>query len=120
MIETQVGIFVFSSVWGLACGILSVSMNAIWSHTFGRRHLGKIQGAVAVCHVLSSAGGPKIMVLSLDATGAYGAFFYVSAVFAALTTVAVCLVSFPRLAPTDEPSESASFEESLAVAAATE
>jgi MFS family permease len=117
-IETQLGIYVFSGVWGLACGILSVSMNAIWSHAFGRRHLGKIQGAVAVCHVLSSAGGPRIMVLSLRLTEGYGAFFYVSAALAALTTIAVWWVSFPRLAPDAEPIEATSFEPAAVVAAA--
>jgi len=119
-IETQLGIFAFSGVWGLACGILSVSLNAIWSDTFGRRHLGKIQGAVAVCHVLSSAGGPKIMVKSLNATGGYGAFFYVSAGLAVLTTIAVWRVSFPRLAPDAESIESTTSFEPVAVAAATE
>ncbi|HWB07978.1 MAG TPA: MFS transporter [Pirellulales bacterium] len=120
LIETQLGIILFSSVWGLACGILSVSMNAIWSHTFGRRHLGKIQGAVAVCHVLSSAGGPKIMVLSQNFTSGYGAFFYVSAALAALTTIAIWRVSLPSLAADAEPIESMSFEPSATVVAATE
>lgn len=99
------GIFAFSSIWGLACGIVSVAMNAIWCEIFGREHLGKIQGAVAVCHVLSSASGPKIMVWSQLQTGQYSVFFYVSAILAAALTLAVTLVPFPRPARATETME---------------
>ncbi|HVX11779.1 MAG TPA: MFS transporter [Pirellulales bacterium] len=121
MIKTSLGIILFSTVWGLACGVISVSMNAIWGRVFGRLHLGKIQGAVAVCHVLSSAGGPKVMVWSLNTTGKYGPFFYVSALVAAVLALAVWVVPFPQSEPSREPDEpTTSLEPAVAVAAAAE
>lgn len=114
-IETWTGIILFSTVWGFACGVISVAMNAIWGRVFGRRYLGNIQGAVGVCHVLSSALGPKIMAASSDLTGDYGSFFVASAALCALSTAAVWYVPFPNLAAGAEPSTGAS---AAAVAAA--
>lgn len=119
-IETWTGIIGFASVWGFACGVISVSMNAIWGRAFGRRHLGNIQGAVAVCHVLSSSGGPKIMVWSQESTGYYGAFFYVSAGLAAVTALGVLCMSFPNLESADDEGQAAPAEPVVAVATATE
>lgn len=118
-IESWAGIILFSSVWGLACGVISVAMNAVWGRVFGRRHLGNIQGAVAVCHVLSSAAGPKVMVWSLGLTGQYGGFFYVSAALCGLLTLAVYYVPFPRIEPADVCESASPIEaEAPAVAAA--
>lgn len=118
-IESWSGIILFSSVWGFACGVISVAMNAIWGRVFGRRYLGQIQGAVGVCHVLSSALGPKIMAASSDLTGDYGSFFVASAALCALATAAVAYVPFPNLTAGGGPSPDAS-PEAAAVVAATE
>ncbi len=119
-IRSWFGIILFSSVWGLACGIISVAMNAIWGRVFGRAHLGNIQGAVAVCHVLTSAVGPKVMVWSLDLTGFYGPFFYASAALCALLTFAVWYVPFPNIEPAADRSAPADVEAEAPVAAAAE
>jgi MFS family permease len=45
---------------GLSGGFITVLFFAIWSHAFGPRHLGRIQGAAQMLTVLASAVGPLL------------------------------------------------------------
>lgn len=107
LLTNWLGSMVFSGVWGLACGILSVALSSVWSQAFGRTHLGKIQGAVGVLHVFSSAGGPKLMAWTLDRTGSYGVFFTASALIAGSGTIALWWVACPSRIATPRHSISA-------------
>lgn len=102
VLQSLSGIYAFAAIWGLACGILAVALNAVWSRVFGREHLGKIQGAVGVLHVLTSALGPKIMARCLSLTGSYQPFFYFSTVLAVVAVVAVWFVPFPSMVTKEE------------------
>jgi MFS family permease len=95
LLGSWLGAMTFSLVWGLACGVLSVAMSSVWSEAFGRTHLGKIQGAVGVLHVVSSASGPQFMALSLNHFGTYGVFFVASALGAICGTLALLRVPCP-------------------------
>jgi MFS family permease len=45
---------------GVSGGVITVVFFAIWSHAFGQKGLGRIQGAAQMLTVLASAVGPLI------------------------------------------------------------
>jgi cyanate permease len=56
---------------GLAGGMITVLFFAVWGHTFGQAHLGRIQGAAQMLTVLASAVGPLIFAKGHELTGSY-------------------------------------------------
>lgn len=52
------GIAAFS---GIAVGIITVAFFAIWSDSYGKRHLGRMQGLAQMCSVFASALGPLLL-----------------------------------------------------------
>jgi len=76
LIDSQVHVILYALVLGASGGIITVVFFAIYGHTFGRAHLGHIQGAAQLLSVIASALGPVILTLSRDGTGSYDLFFY--------------------------------------------
>ena len=75
---------------GVAGGFVMVVFFSFWGRTYGRRHLGRIQGVAQALTVVASAIGPLILAWWVEATGSYaGAFYAVAAVLALLTVAAV-------------------------------
>jgi len=70
-ISNQGQLWLFASIMGITGGIITVAFFAIWPESFGRRHLGRIMGAVQTLSVLSSSAGP--LLLERGAT-LYGSF----------------------------------------------
>ena len=62
-VTTQAHIIMYALVMGLAGGFVMVIFFSFWSQTFGRAHLGKIQGAAQTLTVLASATGPLLLAL---------------------------------------------------------
>jgi MFS family permease len=62
---------VYSLVLGGAGGLITVVFFAAYSHSFGRTHLGRIQGAAQVLSVLASALGPLLLAVCKEWTGSY-------------------------------------------------
>ena len=48
---------------------------SVWPRVFGRRHLGRIQGAAQALTVLASAVGPLLLAWCVEWTGSYAAMF---------------------------------------------
>ena len=59
-VTTLPQLWLVGTLLGLAGGMVTVIFFAIWSHAFGRAHLGRIQGAAQMVTVLASAVGPLI------------------------------------------------------------
>ncbi len=59
-IDTSQGLWTVAALMGLSGGI-TVAFFAIWGDSFGKRHLGRIQGAAQTCTVLASALGPLLL-----------------------------------------------------------
>lgn len=60
-IGTSNGLWAVAALMGLSGGIITVAFFAIWGDSFGKRHLGRIQGAAQTCTVLASAIGPLLL-----------------------------------------------------------
>ncbi|MBN8247443.1 MAG: MFS transporter [Verrucomicrobia bacterium] len=71
MIRTSPQLWLFAVPFGVAAGFITVIFFAVWGQAFGRRHLGRIQGAAQMLTVLASALGPLLFAWSHRATGSY-------------------------------------------------
>jgi MFS family permease len=60
MVGTLSGLWVLGTLMGVSGGVITVVFFAIWSHAFGRKRLGRIQGAAQMLTVLASAVGPLV------------------------------------------------------------
>ncbi len=60
-IHTSAGMWTLAALMGLSGGIITVAFFAIWGDSFGKRHLGRIQGVAQMCTVLASALGPLVL-----------------------------------------------------------
>jgi MFS family permease len=59
--QANVGLWILAAVSGIAGGIITVAFFAIWGESFGKRHLGKIQGCAQTFSVIASALGPVLL-----------------------------------------------------------
>ena len=75
-VSTQVHVAIYAAVMGLAGGFVIVIFFSFWSAAYGRKHLGKIQGAAQALTVIASALGPLILAETVSRTGSYAAIFY--------------------------------------------
>jgi MFS family permease len=96
---------VYASVMGIAGGFVMVIFFSFWSQTYGRAHLGRIQGAAQTLTVLASAVGPLLLAECVTRTGSYATIFYLLALFVALFGIAAWLVPHPPM-PIDSPIQS--------------
>jgi sugar phosphate permease len=97
-------VLAYGFVLGMAGGLITVVHFTFYGKTFGRTHLGKIQGAAQVLSVLTSALGPIVLALVKEWTRSYDLFFYGSAPLAVLLGLAAWYVPVPRRAATGEES----------------
>ncbi|HEY1081317.1 MAG TPA: MFS transporter [Prosthecobacter sp.] len=70
-IQTPVHLWSLAAVSGVAAGIIMVAFYAIWSDAFGKRHLGRIQGAAQTGSVVASALGPLLLERGMVWLGGY-------------------------------------------------
>jgi MFS family permease len=70
-VRTFAALWTFAALIGLTGGFITVIFFAIWGHSFGSVHLGRIQGAAQLLTVLASALGPVLFAKSIAATGSY-------------------------------------------------
>ena len=89
---------------GLGGGLVMVLFFSVWPAVFGRRHLGRIQGAAQALTVLASALGPLLLAWCVDMTGSYAAMFRILAGVIALTAVSALAITLPRPAVAPLPS----------------
>ncbi len=94
-VSTQPQVMVQAVAMGIAGGFITVVFFSFWGHAYGRRHLGRIQGAAQALTVVASAVGPLFLAVSVERTGSYAIAFYALAVVVALLGVAAGLVSIP-------------------------
>ena len=80
---------------GLGGGLVMVLFFSVWPRVFGRRHLGRIQGAAQALTVVASAVGPLLLAWCIEWTGSYFALFNILAGVIALTAVAALLTPLP-------------------------
>ena len=85
----------WATMMGLGGGLVMVLFFSVWPRMYGRRHLGRIQGAAQAMTVLASAIGPLLLAACVEITGSYAAMFYMLAFAVAAIGVAAAVVSMP-------------------------
>jgi hypothetical protein len=86
---------------GISGGVVTVVFFACWPKMYGRRHLGKIQGAAQALTVLASAAGPYILAIGERTTGAFAPLLIAMAIAVAVLAVAAMWVPLPEARVSD-------------------
>ncbi len=95
-LRTVPQVMLWAVFMGVAGGFVIVIFFSFWSRTFGRAHLGKIQGAAQMLTVVASAVGPLLLAHCVATTGSYAPVFYVLAGVIALLALAAWRVKIPE------------------------
>ncbi|HSE15592.1 MAG TPA: MFS transporter [Pyrinomonadaceae bacterium] len=94
-VSTQIHVALYAAVMGLAGGFVIVIFFSFWSAAYGRKHLGKIQGAAQSLTVIASALGPLVLAETLSRTGSYASIFYLLTVVVMVLALLAWLVKVP-------------------------
>jgi len=97
-VRTIPQLVLYALVLGIAGGLITVVHFAFYAQTFGRTHLGRIQGAAQVLTVLASAVGPLLLAEYRRQTGSYDLLFQGGALLAVLLGTCAWLTPLPRRA----------------------
>jgi MFS family permease len=95
-LKTFAHLWVFAAVIGVAGGFITVIFFSIWSHAFGREHLGSIQGAAQVLTVFASAVGPLMFAKCAALTGSYTPLLFGLAGVVLIFAIAAWKVALPK------------------------
>jgi MFS family permease len=95
-VSTQLHVAIYAAVMGLAGGFVIVIFFSFWSAVYGRKHLGKIQGAAQALTVVASALGPLILAETVSRTGSYATIFYLLTVIVMVLAMLAWLVKIPN------------------------
>lgn len=95
-VSTQTHVAIYAAVMGLAGGFVIVIFFSFWSAAYGRRHLGKIQGAAQTLTVIASALGPLVLAETVSRTGSYASIFYLLTFVVMLLACLAWLVPSPK------------------------
>jgi MFS family permease len=88
-------VMAWAAAMGLGGGLVMVLFFSVWPRAFGRRDLGRIQGAAQALTVLASAIGPLLLAWCVEWTGSYAAMFRLLAGAVAAVALAGLAVSLP-------------------------
>ena len=94
-VQTELHVVAYAVVMGIAGGFVIVLFFSFWSKSFGRAHLGKIQGAAQSLTVLASAVGPLLLAGCVTWTGSYAAMFYILSLVVATLGISAWFVPVP-------------------------
>lgn len=83
-VRSTSGISLYGVGMGISGTITTVLFFTIWSHAFGKRHLGQIQSVAQMLTVIASATGPVVFARCLASYGSYAPAFVL---LAGLSTV---------------------------------
>lgn len=108
-LRTPTHVSLYAVVMGLAGGFVIVIFFSFWSRVYGRRNLGKIQGAAQTLTVVASAIGPLLLAECVTRTGSYAAMFYVLSLVVLLLAVSAWFVRLPPNIHESDPSGSFDF-----------
>ena len=94
-VSTQTHVAIYAAVMGLAGGFVIVIFFSFWSAAYGRKHLGKIQGAAQALTVIASALGPLVLAETVSRTGSYASIFYLLTVVVIVLALLAWFVKAP-------------------------
>jgi hypothetical protein len=94
-------LWTFAALVGLTGGFITVIFFAIWSHAFGKAHLGRIQGAAQLLTVLASALGTVLFAKCVATTDSHTPLLLGLAV----VVLVLGLIGFSVPLPSSKPAE---------------
>jgi MFS family permease len=94
-VSTQLHVVMYAAVMGLAGGFVIVIFFSFWSAAYGRKHLGKIQGAAQAMTVIASAVGPLVLAETHGRTGSYASIFYLLTAVVLVLALLAWIVKVP-------------------------
>jgi MFS family permease len=94
-VSTIVQVMLWATAMGLGGGLVMVLFFSVWPRVYGRRHLGRIQGAAQALTVVASAVGPLMLAWCIELTGSYAGMFNILAVMIALTAFCAFITPLP-------------------------
>jgi len=80
---------------GLGGGLVMVLFFSVWPRVYGRRHLGRIQGAAQAMTVVASAVGPLLLAWCVELTGSYSGMFNILAALIGVVAVSALITPIP-------------------------
>jgi len=95
-LKSEWQVMLWAVFMGVVGGFVIVIFFSFWSASYGRRELGRIQGAAQMMTVLASALGPLLLAWCVSANGSYVPVFYALAGIVALLGVAAWCVKLPQ------------------------
>jgi len=98
-LSTQIHVMIWATAMGLGGGLVMVLFFSVWPRVFGRRHLGRIQGAAQALTVLASALGPLLLAWCVEWTGSYAMMFRAFAGVIACVACLALIMPAPSAAP---------------------
>ena len=98
-VATRAQVAAWATAMGLGGGLVMVLFFSVWPRVFGRRQLGRIQGAAQALTVVASALGPLLLAWCVERTGSYAAMFRILAGVIAVVAVAALVAPLPREQP---------------------
>jgi len=101
LISGPLGLWTVAAFLGISGGFITVIFFAVWSRAFGRRHLGRIQGAAQMLTVLASAGGPLLFAQCHAWSGSYAPVIWT--LVPAVLVLAIAATRVRLLDPTSSP-----------------
>lgn len=91
-VSTEASIFIFMGFLGISNGFSSTLLGALWPELYGAKHLGSIRSVVVALMVLSSAIGPGITGLLIDANVSYPLQINAMAIYCVLMIISMTFV----------------------------
>ena len=104
-VSTIVQVMLWATAMGLGGGLVMVLFFSVWPRVYGRRHLGRIQGAAQAMTVVASAVGPLMLAWCIELTGSYAGMFNILAALIALTAFAALSTPAPAFQITKSPAQ---------------
>ena len=95
-VSTRLQVMAWATAMGLGGGLVMVLFFSVWPRLFGRRHLGRIQGAAQALTVVASAVGPLLLAWCVERTGSYAVMFRLLAGVIAAVAAAALVAPLPR------------------------
>ncbi len=93
---TTIGqVMAWATAMGLGGGLVMVLFFSVWPRVYGRKHLGRIQGAAQAMTVLASAIGPLLLAWCVEWTGSYATAFYLLAAVIGIAALAALVTDLP-------------------------
>jgi MFS family permease len=96
LLATDAQVMLWAGTMGLGGGLVMVLFFSVWPRVFGRRQLGRIQGAAQALTVLASAVGPLLLAWCVEWTGSYATMFWILAGVIGAIAFTALVVPMPR------------------------